>query len=373
MSDNTNVVNFNADQWVVQAVTYKFENYLGQDSLYLNNGIAYAKDSVFENGIIEYDIAFADESGYMGSAFRMQNESNFEEIYLRPKNSGSIYATQYEPCFNNVPAWQLFYGEGYNATADFSFNQWNHVKLVVLGHEANLYINDMDTPVLYVPELKRGIISGTVGLVVLGGGPEISFAPGYFSNFSYTNTENVTIKKTSEGKKIYHEGTVLSWSVSDAFNGEALNGKTQLTDQDMQERTWEKLDAERSGITNFAMLHPLLPEKNCVFSRITIDSEKDQMKQLKFGFSNRVHFYLNGKLQFWGNSTYKCRDYRFLGIMGRYEKIGNSDEMSYLYYYELCLDLKKGENELCMGVAESFGGWGVVAMFVDMDGISIAS
>ena len=71
--------------------------------------------------------------------------------------------------------------------------------------------------------------------------------------------------------------------------------------------------------------------------------EEEQDKRLDFGFSDRVRVYLNGRLLFQGDDTYRSRDYRFLGSIG--------------YFDALYLPLRKGENELLMAVSEDLGGW----------------
>ena len=78
---------------------------------------------------------------------------------------------------------------------------------------------------------------------------------------------------------------------------------------------------------------------------------------MRFGFSDSVKAYLNGRLIFSGTDTYRSRDYRFLGTLGDFDA--------------LYLPLEKGENELWMAVGESFGGWGIKARFDDVDGIEI--
>jgi hypothetical protein len=35
------------------------------------------------------------------------------------------------------------------------------------------------------------------------------------------------------------------------------------------------------------------------------------------------------------------------------------------------LPLRQGENELVFAVSEAFGGWGLIARFEDLDGISV--
>jgi len=97
--------------------------------------------------------------------------------------------------------------------------------------------------------------------------------------------------------------------------------------------------------------------KNTVFAAVTIDSEKKQLKKLNFGYSDRAMVYLNGRLIYGGNNSFRSRDYRFVGSLG--------------YFDALYLPLEKGKNELRLAVSETFGGWGIKCCFEDMASISL--
>ncbi len=97
--------------------------------------------------------------------------------------------------------------------------------------------------------------------------------------------------------------------------------------------------------------------KYTAFAKLIIESEQDQIKKMQFGFSDYIKVYFNDRLIYGGSDPYQSRDYRFLGTIG--------------YFDELYLPLKKGVNELWMAVSEDFGGWGVKALFEDMNGITI--
>jgi hypothetical protein len=100
-------VPFNSERWEIQAAENKVIDHLGRRSLYLKGGLAAVKDSQFVDGVIEFDIAFTGERGFMGAVWRMQDFENYEEFYIRPHQSGNPDANQYQPVFNGVTAWQL--------------------------------------------------------------------------------------------------------------------------------------------------------------------------------------------------------------------------------------------------------------------------
>ena len=89
----------------------------------------------------------------------------------------------------------------------------------------------------------------------------------------------------------------------------------------------------------------------------TVTTDGDRLARLELGFSDRVVVYLNGRPVYRGDATYRARDYRFLGSIG--------------YHDAVYLLLREGENQLVLGVAEDFGGWGIQARFTDPAGLVV--
>lgn len=344
-------VPFDSNRWKMEAKESKVVDYLGRKSLLLKGGLAVLKDSRFTNGVIEFDIAFSQERGFMGAVWRVQDFENYEEFYFRPHQSGNPDANQYQPVFNGVSAWQLYYGEDYSAPSKYDFNQWIHVKVLVLEKNAEIYIKDMDTPALFINELKRNTSAGDVGLSVG------NFAPAYYSNFRVTPMSNLVLKGKAKNPATAPVGTVMSWRVSNTFEGKSLEKNYLLTSLDKEGLSWKPLQCESSGIANLARLEGLRDGKNTVFARLTIRSEREQIAKIKFGFSDIVNVYFNDRLLYRGSDAYLSRDYRFLGTVGLFD--------------ELFLPLRQGDNELWIAVTENFGGWGIKAMIDDTNGISI--
>lgn len=129
----TQPIPFDSARWDIQAKEHKLIEHLGRPALYLKGGFALIKDAAFTDGIIEFDLAFADEQGFMGAVWRLQDTQNYEDFYLRPPHSGHGDANQYQPVYNGVEAWQLYSGPGYGAAVKYEFNQWRHIKIVVAG------------------------------------------------------------------------------------------------------------------------------------------------------------------------------------------------------------------------------------------------
>src|SRR5688572_23427680 len=214
---------FDSGRWEIQGGENRIIDYLGQKSLYLKGGTAIVKDSRFTDGTIEFDVAFAQERNFVGAMWRLEDAKNYEVFYLRPHQSGNPDANQYQPVFNGVAAWQLFYGERYGAPVKYDFNRWMRVKIVVSGENAEVYIKDMTTPALFISELMRETKPGKIGL---GAG---NFAAAYFSNFSFTPMKNPPLKGKAKEPETAPAGTILSWMVSGLIDGKSLENKYQLT------------------------------------------------------------------------------------------------------------------------------------------------
>lgn len=343
-----------AEHWQWQSNKGRIEEHLGRKSLYLEGGIATVKDARFTNGVIEFDIAFTGERGFMGGVWRVQDPKNFEEFYVRPHQSGNPDANQYTPVFNGVAGWQLYHGESYSVPVKYRFDEWTRVRIVFAGEQAEFYIGDMEKPVLFVDGLKRAVEPGGVGVSALKG-----FAPAWFSNFSYTATDAPTFRGTPPKPGKVPENLITSWSVSDVFRENAVDDKRTISPQDLAGRTWTRLEAERNGVVNLARLQPADLVKNTVWVRKVLRSDCAQVKRIDFGFSNKVRFYLDGRLLFRGADVARSRDYRFLGSIGLFDA--------------LYLPLKEGENEILLAITvdEDLGGWGVLARLEDFAGITL--
>ncbi len=346
------IIPFDSDRWEIQAKETKFEDYLGEKSLLLQGGKAILKDSNFQDGIIEFDAAFDEKPAFIGAVFRFQDNGNYEEFYIRSHRSGNPDANQYVPVINGIVSWQLYYGSGYGEPTEYTYNQWTHIKIIVSGKDGEVYIEDMEKPALVIKELKRDIEAGKVGFNVL------DLGPGHFANFSYQNISNPPLKGIKESPEPTPEGTITSWQVSNSFAVEDLENKFTLASDEEQKFNWTTLATENNGLANLAKIQGIGEGKNTTFAKVKIISDSDVIKQLKFGFSDRVKVYLNGQKLYAGTNDFRSRDYKFLGTIGLFN--------------ELYLPLKKGENELWMAVSELLpNGWGVIAQFEDSNGISI--
>jgi hypothetical protein len=342
---------FASPAWQRNASDVAVVDYLGQRALRIKGGYATLKSVELSNGLIEFDMAVSADRGFSGAIFRVQDLDNYEHFYIRPHQSGNPDANQYTPVFNGVSAWQLYHGKGYGTPVEYRFDAWMHIKIAFADDHAEIFINS-DEPVLIVDDLKRQAGSGGVGVGAS------NFAPAYFANFAASPLPaDYRFATFAREHPPAPETMVMSWRVSDAFDSRMLDGVIKLSDAFAGERSWTRLAAENDGITNLARVQGLGSDGNTAIARLQLTSAVPQTKGLSFGYSDRVAVYVNGTLVYSGSNFYESRDYRYLGTMGLFDKI--------------YLPLEAGENEVWFAVSEAFGGWGILAQFDDLQGLSI--
>lgn len=138
----------------------------------------------FGNGVIEVEIAsdLASDApdyarGFVGFAYRIDEKGQFENIYLRPTNSTATdqirrnHTIQYAayPDFRfdmlrtNSP-------EKYETYADIATGRWIHMRLVVKGARAELYLDRSPRPAFIVNDMKLPATQrGGVGIWIESG------------------------------------------------------------------------------------------------------------------------------------------------------------------------------------------------------------
>ena len=342
-------VPFTSDRWNMKDAQASVETYSGKECLLLKSGTVYLNDLQLQDGVIEADLSFPKQRGFPGFMFRMQNMENGEHFYVRPHQSGNPDATQYTPVFNNNDGWQLYHGEGYSKAYTFRFDQWHHVKIDVHGRQAEIYLDDMQTPLTKVTELKRDPKAGTIA--VHSGG-----LPTRFANVQYTIKTPIiqaAIPVPANGT----DGLITQWQISNQVNNKLFEHIKQLTPEIKSKLTFTTQTSEPSGLINLDKFTQPKDSNKLMVAKVTLASETEQVKAIAFGFSDFVTVYLNDKALYAGRDAFMSRDYRFLGTIG--------------YFDTVYLPLKKGKNELWFVLSENFGGWGVKAKLEDMEKIAL--
>jgi hypothetical protein len=190
-------------------------DYLGRKAVRLtveptsNQGAGFAvlPGTDFQDGTIEADLAVKITTppavrmpGFTGIAFRVKPDgSEYEVFYLRPKNALAgdqamrNHAVQY--CAEPDSGWYRLRREWpfvYESYADIEPQTWIHLRIVVVGRSAQLYLNESPKPALVVDGLKSANLHG--GIALWGYAGEES----YFSDIRVTPSPAAPIKNGSD-------------------------------------------------------------------------------------------------------------------------------------------------------------------------------
>ncbi len=343
-------VAFDSERWTWQAKEHRIEEHLGRQSLYLDTGRGWITDLEMLDGIIEFDISFTGERGFSGAMWRFQDTGNYEELYLRPHQSGNPDANQYTPIFHSQSGWQLYHGDGYGAPVEYPYDAWIPVRIVISGDRGEVFIGDLEQPAIAIHELKRALAAGPVGVMS-------NMAPVWFSNFRVTAVANPKLVSEPRAPKAAEPGLVTRWQISSTFPETALGDGPTFPQAIAKGLRWTEQGAETSGLVNLARVQGIEGDLNTAVGKLVLSADEPRSVRLRFGYSDRISVYLNGRRLYRGDNGYRSRDYRYLGTIGLFD--------------ELTLPLEKGANEVWMAVSESFGGWGLGAWLEPIDGVMV--
>ena len=346
-----NIIPIDTAHWNIQAQSYMLETYKGKESIYLQGGFISLKNETFLNGTIEFDVFLKEEQAFPGIFFRVDEDLNSEEFFLRPHLSGKEDANQAAPLTHGGTAFQLYFGSKYSFPYVYKYDDWTHVRIVVNNNRAQVFMDNAKEPNLswnLFHKPKEGGVS-------LRGGNRSGM---HIANIKIDRTKT-SIKNFKPGKREPIKGVVAEWIISDPFKETFLENIGQIK-KVIKNRQWKHKAGLQEGVAADIRREIKLNknrEKNTVFAKIEIHSEKNQTKLFEFGYSDRVVAILNSKPIYNGNNKWRSRDYRYLGTIGLFDGI--------------YLNFKKGKNILLMAVSEDFGGWLITGRFKDNSGIRI--
>jgi len=345
------IIPIDTTNFEINAQSYVIEQYKGQNAIYIQGGSIIPKNMTFLNGTIEYDIYLKKEQAFPGVSFRMTKEQNAEQFYIRPHQSGNPDANQVLPVTRGISPWQLYLGPKYSFVYNYKYNTWTHVKIVVNGTKAQVYIDHAKKA-----NLSWNLFNPTQeGILIFRGGNRSGI---HLANIRI-NKSNTTLVdfKPAERKPI--DGLISEWEISDKFEEKLLDDITTIKSAIAVRKWGKKIQVEEGTAANISRqisLRNKIPG-NTVFAKVNINSNTEQTKLFEFGYSDRVVVILNGQPIYRGNNNFRSRDYRYLGSVGLFDAT--------------YLNLKKGKNELLLAVSENFGGWLVTGKFKDSKGIKI--
>lgn len=357
-AQKSHTIPMDAAAWELNGNDVKFLTHLGQPAMQIpdrapteaGKKLTTVRDILFADGTIEYDIAFTETPRFSSIYFRQKDEQNGEHFYLRGfwKDDPSINtAIQYAAILNDVNLWDL--SAEYQSNATLKTAAWNHVKLIVRGEQLLVFVNNMETPALYVPKMDGG---WSEGKIAFDGGAYISnvkiisgATPGLSGGEGYDITAN-------------DSRYLRNWQVTEPVGLPAGQEPTAAM-LPGEKTSWSGITAERHGLVNLTRRFGATPRgtRRMVWLRTTIAASKNQLRKLDFGFSDEVYVYLNGRPFHQDKNLYNTPGMKT--PRGRCSLENSRIE----------LPLAAGDNELLIGVTNFFFGWGIMARLDDVEGL----
>jgi hypothetical protein len=329
----------------------------GRESVRFESGFAYRRDVRLEDGTIDVDVMTTRRRSFVYVAFRMQDDGEYEEIYLRPHKSSLPDAVQYAPVYQGQSAWQLYHGPGATAAPSIEPGVWQRLRIVLSGRRAAVFLGDTTTPILLVPRLAREPRPGYIA--IRGFLPPGTPGAGPIARFANVRVRPGVVPFAfgpPAPEPTPAPGVIRAWTVGEGFAAP----DTALTSVNP---TWlarsVRVSAEPGGLV---ALHRLvrMPQgtRNAgVVARVRVIADAATTRRLDLGFSDVAAVLLNGRPIFRGDDSYSFE--------GRREGLIAFDQAT------LYLPLQAGSNELAVIVTDRFGGWGLMGRFPDTQGLRV--
>ena len=324
----------------------------GREALAVGTGWAYRRDLQLRDGTVELDVKVTGRRSFVYVTFRMENDREYEEIYLRPHKSGLPDAAQYAPVRQGKSAWQLHHGPGGTAAVPLEHGKWTHLRLVLRDQTAALYLGAEARPA-FVARLDRESRAGYLALRAFAAdGAKGPVA--WFSSVRTAPEAEALAADLVPPSPVDPPGVVKAWAVSDAL---AAPGEPALGPPPPPKATARcpPSRAEWSPSCGTSRCRPR-PGAGRLRPAFTCGRKAAGLRRLDLGWSDTATVYLNGRPLFRADAAYSFDEPRQEGLV-------------HLGQASVFLPLEAGDNELVVVVTDDFGGWAVMGRFPDDRGL----
>jgi hypothetical protein len=342
--------------WSLSGERTRIEPHRGVPAVWIDNGRAIRRSIQLGDGTIEFDVEMLSHRSFVYLQFRMESDTEFEEIYFRPHKTGLPDAVQYNPVWRGDSFWQLWHGPDASASPRFRFGQWTHVRLVLQGARGALFLDHAAEPVM-VMNLARAPRSGYIALRAFN--PDAALSAGdVAARFANVSVQPGTVAHDfgpAVAAPVHEPGSILRWQISPAFKG-AREPVTQLPQDLLQTKgQWPSYPVERSGVVAIGRHIDRPRPDGAAIARLLIRSSGPRLQRLYLGYSDYVTVFVNGTPVFAGDAHYSFDQPRQEGLIGPWQST-------------LWLPLRDGENEILLAVVDGFGGWALTGRLNPDDG-----
>lgn len=356
----------NAEHWLSTGnATFTADAHAPDGALEVSKGSVQAKDLIFEDGTIEFDM-FMPEHGILGMRLRAQDRDNAEALYFRPQKDceHSSDCLQYMPLEHGAFEWDLF--PEYQSAAPIHTLSWNHVRVVVMGRTMRVYVNHARQPTLSVDHMEGAALSGAL---MFGG-------PAKYQHLVITPApSSLAASRTAPERR---DGFLRHWQMSSASVLPSIHDTSldvpigvqpPYASMPAEGGAWKTITAETKGLVNFS--HELGSAKDAAvisvaWAKTTLVSDKAQSKTVKIGWVREIWVYVNGVLVFDGRNIEGLPAAK---VDGQRISLENGT---------FRLPLNKGKNEIAIALDDNLPGnmqhfgWGMELKLDDATGISQA-
>jgi hypothetical protein len=311
---------------------------------------AVLKGLTFTNGTIELDVEGTTGLG-PSIGFHRRDAGTYELFYVRPQPDCAAKAdcVQYAPVTKNVLLWDIFPGP--QASARYVMNQWNHLKLVVSGRRLRVWVNG-GAPALDVTSLEGDVHSGAIVLQGTGFLANVKVTPDAVEGLDPKPGPDPTAKDARY---------VRAWMVS-PVSALAAGASPDFGQRPMTKAGWTPLPAETGGLVNISRRYGLPEGRSLVWLRTTIRAAAASEKRAAIGWNDEVWVFVNGKQVYADVNEYLKPESR-----------KKPDGRLSLENGSFALPLQAGDNEVVVGVANAFFGWGLMLRLDDAAGVTLTA
>jgi hypothetical protein len=350
------VVPLKAEDWIFKPGAVEFGDSAGvaRMTILSSQGNVVFRHGDFSDGTIEFDVIPTDP-GFSQFDFRWQDSTETECFYFRTtRGAGHPYVmegVQYAPIVRGNMWWDIM--AHYQGNANFGQGASNHVKLVISGRRMLVYVNGVTAtsgrPTLDIGELEGNTTHGSIGFSGQAIISNLVLKPGKVEGLSPVA---VTDPVANDPRYLRHWQMTTPDSLAPGvdFSYGLMPGKAAV---------WQPIDAERRGLINLTRKWVVNRTHQVVWLKTVVHADVAGRYNMRLGFVDEVWMFINGRLFY--------ADKNFYGQPIAKTPRGRLS----LENAMLELPLQQGDNELLVAVGSNFYGWGIVARFDDLDGLTI--
>ena len=340
-------------------VQYVMQEGFPDGIIVLKSGDLALNELTFRDGTIEFDMKPLAED-IPGIRFRQRDHGNGEEFYIRslPDCRAENDCIQYSPVINGFMLWNVY--PQYQKRAPVFVDGWNHVRLVVSGKRMNVFLNDSVQPTLAVDELLGNTQQG--GLELHG--------PAAFANLVVTPGKTDGLSPVPLPDSLGNAaGIVHAWELG-ALTPLHFGSDPTYAERPQVLNAWKSVRSERFGIVNLNRQFSASKEPPALsWVRTSVDSDRDQKKQVSLGWIGQAWVFVNGSLIDSGKNFYYPESER-----------RSPDGRLSLQNGSFSIPLHAGHNEIVIALYSSVHddarsrttyGWGLAMRFDDMRGLAL--